>query len=104
MLISVAVIQLLFFASPWTANTLNEALDAKARQLHAHNKNGPYAAILLLGGMIDYDPTAQTVNFGNSVDRLWYAAELYHQGLSKKIIVSGGNELAGRTTAQLRHI
>ena len=92
----VAVGQLLFFASPWTANTLNQALDAKARALQAHNKGGPYAAIFLLGGMIDLDPATGTINFGNSVDRLWYTAELYHQGLSNKIIVSGGNMVADR--------
>lgn len=96
MLITLGVGQLLFFASPWTANALNEGLDTKARQLEAQNKGGPYAAIFVLGGMIDFDPATGVVNFGNAVDRLWYAAELYHQGLSHKIIVSGGNMVAER--------
>ena len=96
LLISFGILQLFFFASPWTANALNEGLDAKAHQLQSQNQGGSYAAIFLLGGMIDYDPATQTVNFGNSVDRLWYAAELYHRGLSNKIIVSGGNEVADR--------
>lgn len=96
LLIILGIGQLLFFATPWTAEALNEGLDTKARQLQAQNKGEPYAAIFLLGGMIDYDPTTQTVNFGNSVDRILYAAELYHLGLSKRIIVSGGNEVADR--------
>lgn len=94
LLITLGISQLLFFASPWTANILNEGLDAKARQLDAQNKGSPYAAILVLGGMIDLDPTTGVVNFGKSFDRLWYAAVLYHQGLSHKIIVSGGNMVA----------
>lgn len=96
MLITLGVGQLLFFASPWTANALNEGLDTKARQLEAQNRGGPYAAIFVLGGMIDFDPGSGVVNFGNTVDRLWYAAELYHQGLSHKVIVSGGNMIADR--------
>lgn len=92
----IAIIQLLFFATPVVSNRLNDGLDAKARQLETQNKGGPYAAIVLLGGMIDYDPLTGTVNFGNTVDRLWYAAELYRHGLSDKIIVSGGNEIADR--------
>ena len=89
----IAISQLIFFASPWTANALNEGLDAKARQHHAQNKGHPYAAIFLLGGTIDFDPSSGTINFGSSVDRIWYAAALYHQKLTDKIIVSGGNEL-----------
>lgn len=94
LLVTLGIGQLLFFASPWTANALNEGLDAKARQLQAQNKGGPYSAILVLGGMIDFDPANDVVNFGKSIDRLWYAAELYHQGLSPKVIVSGGNMVA----------
>ncbi|MGV1015876.1 MAG: YdcF family protein [Fluviibacter phosphoraccumulans] len=93
-LITLGIGQLLFFASPWTAHALNDGLDAKARQLEAQNKGGPYTAILVLGGMIDLDPANGIVNFGKSFDRLWYAAALYHQGLSHKIIVSGGNMVA----------
>ena len=96
LLVTIGISQLLFFASPWTAKTLNEELDAKARQLQRQNIGGSYAAIFLLGGMIDYDPATGTVNFGNSVDRLWFAAELFHQKLSSKIIVSGGNMVAAR--------
>ena len=96
LLITLGAGQILIFASPWVATALNQYLDQKALELHAQNQGGPYAAILVLGGMIDYNPGTNTINFGQSVDRLWYAADLYQQGLSHKLIVSGGNEVADR--------
>jgi len=96
LLIAIGAAQILFFASPWVATALNQYLDQKALALQAQNQGGPYAAILVLGGMIDYNPLSNTINMGQSVDRLWYAADLYQQGLSHKLIVSGGNEVADR--------
>lgn len=96
LLIALGAGQILFFASPWVATALNQYLDKKAQELQVQNQGGPYAAILVLGGMIDYNPLSRTVNLGHSVDRLWYAAELYQRGLSHKLIVSGGNEVADR--------
>lgn len=49
-----------------------------------------YEAAILLGGMADYDKYGQGY-FGNSADRFIQTANLYHQRMIKKIIVSGGS-------------
>lgn len=48
-----------------------------------------YEAGILLGGMSDYDKNEQGY-FGNNADRFIQTANLYHRGIIKKIIVSGG--------------
>ncbi|HEY1019067.1 MAG TPA: YdcF family protein [Sediminibacterium sp.] len=48
-----------------------------------------YDAGILLGGMAGYDKYDRGY-FGGSADRFIQSANLYHQGIIKKIIVSGG--------------
>lgn len=48
-----------------------------------------YEAGILLGGMADYDKNERGF-FGNNADRFIQTANLYHRGIIKKIIVSGG--------------
>ena len=51
--------------------------------------NKTYSAGILLGGLAEFDKNERGY-FGNSADRFIQAANLYHQGIIKKIIVSGG--------------
>ncbi len=51
--------------------------------------NKTYEAGILLGGMSGYDKNNRGY-FGDNADRFVQAANLYHQGIIKKIIVSGG--------------
>lgn len=90
-----AIGQLIFFASPWTAITLTEGLEHKAKLLQAQNTGSPYAAILLLGGGITPAVPGSQIpaNAHEAFDRVIYAAQLYHQSLAPKIIVSGGTGL-----------
>ncbi len=90
-----AICQLVFFASPWTAITLSHGLESKAKALQAQNKGTPYAAILLLGGGMEpaLPDNATPANANEAFDRVIYAAQLYRQGLATKIIVSGGTGL-----------
>jgi len=48
-----------------------------------------YEAGILLGGMAGYDKNDRGY-FGNNADRFIQAANLYHRGIIKKIIISGG--------------
>lgn len=48
-----------------------------------------YEAGILLGGMVGYDKNDRGY-FGDNADRFIQTANLYHQGIIKKIIVTGG--------------
>lgn len=50
-----------------------------------------YDAAIVLGGMIEYDPTFVRLQFNRAVDRLMQAVALYKDGKVKKIFISGGS-------------
>ncbi|MCX6205647.1 MAG: hypothetical protein NTZ19_05260, partial [Bacteroidetes bacterium] len=54
------------------------------------NNNTSFDAGILLGGFSGYDKSNQGF-FSESSDRFIQAANLYHQGIIKKIIMTGGN-------------
>ena len=58
--------------------------------------NTSYEAGILLGGMAGFDKNEHGY-FGSSADRFIQAANLYHQGIIKKIIVSGGTGTIDQT-------
>ncbi len=49
-----------------------------------------YEAAIVLGGLSGYDKN-QRGYFGNNADRFIQTANLYHQGVVKKILISGGS-------------
>jgi uncharacterized SAM-binding protein YcdF (DUF218 family) len=44
---------------------------------------------IVLGGMFDYDNSAERLSAGKSSDRLWQTLDLYFKGKVKKILISG---------------
>lgn len=44
---------------------------------------------IVLGGMFDFDNSANRLSAGRGSDRLWQALDLYYQGKVKKILISG---------------
>ena len=50
-----------------------------------------YDVGIVLGGIADYDKKTKAHNFNKYADRLIDAEQLYHQGIIKKIMLSGGN-------------
>ena len=46
---------------------------------------------IVLGGIADYDKITKAHNFNKHADRLMDAEQLYHKGIIKKIMLSGGN-------------
>lgn len=94
LILAVGISQLLIFAWPPVAVSINQGLENKARQLQAQNTGGPYVAILLLGGGVTPAlPNGEAANAREGFDRIIYAAQLYQQGVAPRIIVSGGTGL-----------
>ncbi len=52
---------------------------------------GTYDVGIVLGGMIEYDPTFVRPQFNRAVDRLMQAINLYKDGKIKRILISGGS-------------
>ena len=52
-----------------------------------------YDVGIVLGGIADYDTITKAHNFNKNADRLMDAEQLYHKGIIKKIMLSGGNGL-----------
>jgi len=52
-----------------------------------------YDVGIVLGGISDYDNITKAHNFNKNADRLMDAEQLYHKGIIKKIMLSGGNGL-----------
>ena len=50
-----------------------------------------YDVGIVLGGIADYDKITKSHNFNKHADRLMDAEQLYHKGIIKKIMLSGGN-------------
>ena len=50
-----------------------------------------YDVGIVLGGIAEYDKITKSHNFNKYADRLIDAEQLYHQGVIKKIMISGGN-------------
>ena len=46
---------------------------------------------IVLGGIGEFDKNTQANNFNKYADRIIDAKQLYHQGIIKKIMISGGN-------------
>ena len=55
------------------------------------NTHEVYDVGIILGGIADYDKITKAHNFNKYVDRLIDGEQLYHQGIIKKIMISGGN-------------
>jgi len=55
--------------------------------------NSTYDVGIVLGGIADYDRITKAHNFNKNADRLMGAEQLYHKGIIKKIMLSGGNGL-----------
>lgn len=49
------------------------------------------AGILLCGDIVDYEKSTDRMIFRSGADRLLQTIELYHNGIIKKIVISGGS-------------
>jgi len=74
------------FTNPVIYHTLVSQWQPRPVKLPTDKK---YDAGIVLGGMAGYDKNERGY-FGNNADRFIQTANLYHQGIIKKIIISGG--------------
>lgn len=81
------VLILVLFTNPFIYRSLVAAWQPDPVELSA-GKN--YSAGILLGGMAGYDRNSKGF-FGDASDRFIEAANLYHRGIIKKIIITGGS-------------
>jgi uncharacterized SAM-binding protein YcdF (DUF218 family) len=83
---ALVIIILILFTNPFLYRTLVMLWQPVAIELPANQK---FNAGIVLGGLSGYDKNGQG-HFGNNADRFIQIANLYHRGIVKKIIVSGG--------------
>ena len=102
-LLILSILILVVFTNPYIYKRLNLAWQPKPLTISKDNK---YEAGILLGGMAGYDKNNRGY-FGDNADRFIQTANLYHQGIIKKIIVSGGtgdlNQIGPAVAAFLRN-
>ena len=84
-LLILAVLITVLFTNPYLYRSLMMAWQPAPVTLTQGKK---YEAGIILGGMAGYDKNGRGY-FGDDADRFIQAANLYHQGIIKKIIVSG---------------
>lgn len=85
-LLVLAVLIAVLFTNPYLYRSLMMAWQPAPVTLSPGKK---YEAGIVLGGMSGYDKNNRGY-FGDNADRFIQTANLYHQGIIKKIIVSGG--------------
>jgi uncharacterized SAM-binding protein YcdF (DUF218 family) len=90
---ALAVAQTLVMSFPPVADALLEPLQDKARTAAAQAPACCYDAIVVLGGGMTpaAPPFLMEPDLSDGADRIWYAAQLYHRGVARRIIVSGGS-------------
>jgi uncharacterized SAM-binding protein YcdF (DUF218 family) len=90
-----AIAETLVMAFPPVADALIEPLQDKARAAAAQAPPCCYEAIVVLGGGMTpaAPPFVAEPDLADAADRIWYAAQLYHRGVARRIIVSGGSLL-----------
>lgn len=85
-LLAIIIFIAVIFTNPFIYKTMVSQWQPEPAKLPA---NKSYEAGIILGGMAGYDKYGQGY-FGNNADRFIQTANLYHQGIIKKIIISGG--------------
>lgn len=96
---AIAIAQLLAFSTAYVSDAMLGGLEGQARMLQADHERAEKllaastnGAIVVLGGAINpaYPPRRADPDLNDAADRIWHAARLYHQGVAKRIIVTGG--------------
>jgi uncharacterized SAM-binding protein YcdF (DUF218 family) len=88
-----AIAQTLVMSFPPVADLLLEPLQDKARVAAAQAPPCCYEAIVVLGGGMTpaVPPFLAEPDLAEAADRVWHGARLYHRGIARRIIVSGGS-------------
>jgi uncharacterized SAM-binding protein YcdF (DUF218 family) len=91
-LLVISIIILVVFTNPFLYRSVVMLWQPQQTTLYANQK---FDAGIMLGGLARYDKQ-QIGHFNINADRFIQTANLYHRGIIKKIIVSGGNGTLSR--------
>lgn len=93
LVVALAIAETLVMSFPPVADALLEPLQDKARAAAAEAPACCYEAIVVLGGGMTpaVPPFLMEPDLSDAADRVWYAARLFHRGIARRIIVSGGS-------------
>lgn len=91
-LLVLSILILVIFTNPFLYRTAVLLWQPSPVQMSDHQK---FDAGVILGGLAGYDKNG-VGHFGGSADRFIQTANLYHRGIIKKIIVSGGTGKLGK--------
>jgi uncharacterized SAM-binding protein YcdF (DUF218 family) len=99
--IGLPVVQTIVLSVAPVSDALIAPLEAQALQAADVAPGCCYDAIAVLGGAIipAYPPYRDFPGLTEASDRLWLTARLFHRGLARRIIVSGGSFLSQRNGA-----
>ena len=84
-----SVLMFYFFSNQFIADKC--ALIWEISPISIKNINKKYDYGVVLGGYSSYNKEVEQIDLNNHADRLITAIELYHLGIIKKILISGGN-------------
>ena len=93
LVVALAIAETLVMSFPPVADALLDPLQDKARAAAAEAPSCCYEAIVVLGGGMTpaVPPFLMEPDLSDAADRVWYAAQLLHRGVARRIIVSGGS-------------
>src|SRR4029450_10532107 len=93
LVVALAIAETLVMSFPPVADALLEPLQDRARAAAAEAPACCYEAIVVLGGGMTpaTPPFLMEPDLSDAADRVWYAAQLYHRGVARRIIASGGS-------------
>ena len=93
LVVVLAIAQTLVMSFPPVADALLGPLQDKARAAAAEAPPCCYEAIVVLGGGMTpaAPPFLMEPDLADAADRVWHAAQLFHRGIARRIIVSGGS-------------
>lgn len=93
LIVGSVIAETLLFSFPPAVSILLRVLEDRALIGAETSARCCYDAIVVLGGSVApaSPPTRNTPRLTAASDRLWQAARLYHDGVSRRIIVSGGS-------------
>ena len=78
-----------FFSNAFICDEVSRLWEVKP--IGIENIKGNFDVGIVLGGMSEYDFKYKMINFNEHADRLIFTEQLYHKGIIKKILISGGN-------------
>ncbi|MGZ8162346.1 MAG: YdcF family protein [Methylobacter sp.] len=103
----VAVAWVYVWSTPWISLQARAAIESAHPAILAADVAPAPVAVVLGGGVASpAPPTRLMPDLGSSADRVWYAAQLYHAGKVKRIVLSGGidSRLGGLTEAEAMRV